>query len=57
MVGNPFPVSAAVSGADALYVYSTDSAAYKEAVVLGYGQGAWAYSDNGGTLIFTPAGS
>jgi len=56
MVGNLFPDDVRVSGADVVYTYTPfyGGGRYQEASTLQYGQGAWAYSEDGGTLVFTP---
>jgi hypothetical protein len=52
MVGNPGAMSATVSGADIVYTYSV-SAGYQRTTTLAPGQGAWAFSANGGTVSLT----
>lgn len=55
MIGNGSVVqSMALSGADVVYVYDPTTASYREATVLKPGQGAWAYSADGGSVTFTP---
>ena len=53
MVGNPSDGATALSGADAVYTYSP-SVGYTQASRLGPEQGAWVFSQNGGTLSMTP---
>jgi len=55
LIGNPFDVSAAVTGAAALYTYDP-AAGYQPATTLQPGQGAWATSVDG-TVLLTPLGS
>jgi len=54
MAGNPFAV-ATVQGADAVFTYVPVNG-YQQTSRLDAGQGALAYSANGATLTFTPAG-
>ncbi len=49
LVGNPRPALVSALGADVLYTYDPVTG-YAMAAVLRPGQGAWAYSANGGTL-------
>jgi len=54
LIGNPFDVPAAVSGASALYIYDP-AAGYQPATTLQPGQGAWATSVDG-TILLSAAG-
>jgi hypothetical protein len=56
MIGNPFAITADVSGADAVYSYSAllGSTGYQSTTQLEAGQGGWAYSAAGGAITFTP---
>ncbi|MGI8552240.1 MAG: hypothetical protein ACR2PL_15865 [Dehalococcoidia bacterium] len=54
LIGNPYRKTATVSGADAIYVYSPDQG-YQLTTMLQPGQGAWAYSSAGATLLVSPA--
>jgi hypothetical protein len=56
MIGNPFPTTATVSGADVVYVYDQRNG-YQQTTTLQTGQGAWAYSAAGGTVTFAPPGA
>ena len=56
MVGNPADVPVTASGADAVYTYSA-SAGYVQTTSLALGQGGWALSVRGGTLIMSGAAS
>lgn len=53
LIGNPFTTAASVSGPDAVYAYDPDTGGYAAATVLQPGQGAWAYSAQGGTATIT----
>lgn len=53
MIGNATNKTVTVSGADVVYTYTT-SAGYQATTTLQPGQGAWAFSYNGGTLTLTP---
>lgn len=48
LIGNPGDQNAAVTGADAVYIYT--GGGYQAATTLAPGQGAWAYSAAGGTV-------
>lgn len=50
MVGNPSNVSVAFSGASAVYAYSPSTGYNTHTFELAPGQGAWVYSQTGGTL-------
>lgn len=49
LIGNPGDATATVTGADEVLVYDPASNGYAPASVLQPGQGAWAYSQSGGT--------
>jgi hypothetical protein len=53
MVANPDLASVSISGADSVYVYDPSSGSYFRTTTLAVGQGAWAWSAEGGTLTFT----
>lgn len=52
MIGNPFPATATVHGADVVYAYDP-AHGYQQGITLQAGQGAWAYSASGGTVTIT----
>jgi hypothetical protein len=52
MIGNPYPTTATVHGADVVYTYSPGSG-YSATTSLTAGQGAWAYSAAGGEVTIT----
>lgn len=54
MIGNPFSVPAAVSGADAVYAHDP-AAGYQLTAQLQPGQGAFVYSLAGGAMTLSPA--
>lgn len=57
MIGDPSGTSSAdVSGADIVYTYDAVNG-YTAATTLNPGQGAWAFSYNGGTITVTPTGT
>jgi PKD repeat protein len=54
MIGNPNATqSATVSGADVVYIYSPSRGSYQATDTLAPGQGAWAMSNAGGTIVIT----
>jgi len=54
MIGNPYPTTATVRGADVVYTY-TPGSGYAATTSLPAGQGAWVYSAGGGEIrIGTP---
>jgi hypothetical protein len=53
MIGNPFGLTATVHGADAVDIYTTYDGRYQETTELRPGQGAWAFSNNGGAITIT----
>lgn len=55
MIGDPYTVPIAFSGADAVYVYDTTTGEYQQVTALFGGQGAFAYSASGGQLVFQTA--
>lgn len=48
LIGNPFTTPASVSGVDDLTIYQPQTGTYVSTFSLGRGQGAWAFSLNGG---------
>lgn len=54
MIGNPFPTSAAVGGADIVYIYEPGDGSYQQTTTLRPGQGAWAYSATGAAITLSP---
>lgn len=54
LVGNAGNDVAVVDGADALYTYDPVDGIYASATMLQPGQGAWAYSESGGTVTIIP---
>lgn len=55
MIGNPSLGPAKVSGADAVYTYNPNIGSYEHNTSLQPGQGAWAWSANGGTVTVSSA--
>jgi hypothetical protein len=53
MIGNPFSGAVTVTGADAVYTYSSTDG-YQPATALQPGQGAFAYSVAGGAISMYP---
>jgi len=54
MIGNPFSGPVTVTGADAVYAYDSASG-YQQTTTLRPGQGAFAYSEAGGTVDMCPS--
>lgn len=55
LVGDPNPTQpATVSGADAMYTWNPSTGQYTGTTTLQPGQGAWAYSAQGGTITIAP---
>ena len=52
MIGNPFTTNASVAGADTVDTYAA-AGGYQATTTLAPGQGAWAFSNAGGTLTLT----
>lgn len=52
LIGDPFPTTATVSGADVVYVYDP-ATGYQPATTLQAGQGAWAFSAQGATITIS----
>lgn len=50
MIGNPGLGPARVAGADVVYTYDSQKGTYMQSTTLGPGQGAWAWSTNGGAV-------
>ena len=57
MIGNPFTVPITLSGADQILVYNAAQGQYVATATLQPGQGAWAFSQSGGTLIAATLGA
>ncbi|HTE84063.1 MAG TPA: hypothetical protein VK821_04970, partial [Dehalococcoidia bacterium] len=53
MIGNSGDTTATVSGADSVFVYSSATGSYNQSTQLAAGQGAWAFSFNGGSATLT----
>lgn len=53
LVGHPYITAASTSGADVVYEFEPGSG-YRATSVLQPGQGAWAYSSNGATMVIRP---
>jgi hypothetical protein len=53
MIGNPGSGTATVTGADSVSVYNPATGQYQQSTSIGPGQGAWAWSANGGTATIT----
>jgi hypothetical protein len=53
MIGNPGSGTATVTGADYVAVYNSATGQYQQSTTIGPGQGAWAWSANGGTATIT----
>lgn len=53
LIGNPFSTPASVSGVDNLMIYQPQTGTYVTTFGLGRGQGAWAFSLNGGKATLT----
>jgi hypothetical protein len=49
MIGNPGSGTATVTGADYVAVFNPMTGQYQQSTTIGPGQGAWAWSANGGT--------
>lgn len=57
MIGNPFTVPITLSGADQILVYNAAQGQYVATATLQPGQGAWAFSQSGGTLTAATLGA
>jgi hypothetical protein len=54
LIGNPFGRVSTIAGADVVYTYDPTSGQYQQTSTLQRGQGAWAYSADGGAVAIEP---
>jgi hypothetical protein len=55
LLGNPFPMSATVSGGDVVYIYDSAGSSYQQSSILAAGQGAWIYASTSRTVTIAPS--